>query len=220
MKHCKTILIATLLSAATFSAHALETTITFDDQPLGSGSATDPNAFNSLTIEDVTFNGSDSSGNPANFYFTHLGNIPSDLYLANGSVGFTSLTFSFNNAISVSEFSFTLGSSVNAWTLDAFDTSGNAIASTVAIEQDRIGDNSFGFTYAEGISYATLTQVGPGPLQAFTGQPADLIGLDDLTYTYTDTVSAVPEPSTYALMLGGLGLVGFMAYRRQKTTNA
>ena len=31
-------------------------------------------------------------------------------------------------------------------------------------------------------------------------------------------VSPVPEPSTYALMLGGLGLVGFMAYRRRKTT--
>ena len=30
------------------------------------------------------------------------------------------------------------------------------------------------------------------------------------------SVSAVPEPSTYALMLGGLGLVGLMATRRKK----
>lgn len=29
-------------------------------------------------------------------------------------------------------------------------------------------------------------------------------------------VAAVPEPSTYALMLGGMGLVGFMARRRQR----
>jgi len=30
------------------------------------------------------------------------------------------------------------------------------------------------------------------------------------------TVSAVPEPSTYAMMMGGLGLIGFMAARRRK----
>ncbi|MEA3404437.1 MAG: PEPxxWA-CTERM sorting domain-containing protein [Pseudomonadota bacterium] len=29
------------------------------------------------------------------------------------------------------------------------------------------------------------------------------------------TVSAVPEPSCYALMLAGLGLVGFMVRRKQ-----
>ncbi len=37
-------------------------------------------------------------------------------------------------------------------------------------------------------------------------------------YSITEIqVSAVPEPSTYALMLGGLGLVGFMAMRRRHT---
>jgi len=29
-------------------------------------------------------------------------------------------------------------------------------------------------------------------------------------------ISVVPEPSSYAMMLGGLGLVGFMAFRRKK----
>ena len=40
---------------------------------------------------------------------------------------------------------------------------------------------------------------------------------DNLVYVKASITSAVPEPSTYALMLGGLGLVGFMAARRRKT---
>jgi len=36
--------------------------------------------------------------------------------------------------------------------------------------------------------------------------------MDDFTYS----VSAVPEPSVLALMLGGLGFVGFMAARSRK----
>ena len=33
---------------------------------------------------------------------------------------------------------------------------------------------------------------------------------------YADPVTAVPEPETYALMLGGLGVVGFVARRRKQ----
>jgi len=39
---------------------------------------------------------------------------------------------------------------------------------------------------------------------------------DDKFYIGEARVSAVPEPSTYALILAGLGLVGFMARRRKQ----
>ena len=37
----------------------------------------------------------------------------------------------------------------------------------------------------------------------------------DGTGTYTLTISAVPEPATYGMMLGGMALVGFALRRRQ-----
>lgn len=38
---------------------------------------------------------------------------------------------------------------------------------------------------------------------------------NDLSFSFTNTVGAVPEPQTYALLLAGLGLVGAAARRRK-----
>jgi len=32
-----------------------------------------------------------------------------------------------------------------------------------------------------------------------------------------DNITPVPEPETYAMLLAGLGLLGFMAHRRKET---
>ncbi len=51
-------------------------------------------------------------------------------------------------------------------------------------------------------------------------QPASSCNMEPKWSVWLDgvdsAVAPIPEPSTYALMLGGLGLVGFMAYRRKE----
>jgi len=62
------------------------------------------------------------------------------------------------------------------------------------------------------------TIAGYSAFDGYFGFTAATGGKNDnhLVSNFDLTVSAVPEPSTYALMLGGLGLVGFMAARRRK----
>jgi hypothetical protein len=62
------------------------------------------------------------------------------------------------------------------------------------------------------ISETALERPGPNPgynLRYYTPE-------QNLVYDYgTFTVSAVPEPSTWAMMILGFVGVGFMAYRRR-----
>ena len=77
---------------------------------------------------------------------------------------------------------------------------------------------------APGIGSAGVRTVGPGCL---LGGPCDTgLAVDNFNPANVDrgesfvagswTVTAVPEPSTYALFLAGIALVGFAAHRRSK----
>ncbi len=78
-------------------------------------------------------------------------------------------------------------------TMEAFDASGTLLATTTVSMQP---DWTRMSVSASGISRIKLTGAG------------DYYAYDDLT------VSAVPEPATYGLLLAGLGLLGWAARRR------
>jgi len=81
----------------------------------------------------------------------------------------------------------------------------------VAFNFSPTGSNEWGFT---NVAYGT----GPLVLKLFGIAAPSLAAGTSITASYGGTlnVSAVPEPETYAMMLGGLGLIGFLARRRKK----
>lgn len=81
---------------------------------------------------------------------------------------------------------------------------------------------NFGYgVHRDGGLAVSVTFAHSAPGAAFTFQfpnsqnsPDEAFGIDNLVVS-TNAVAAIPEPSTYALMLAGLGLVGWAVRRRK-----
>ncbi len=198
------ILMVGLFSVAS-SAYSMETLIDFEDQ------VNKYENFSEVTIQNVTFSMSEENG-----FFVDVFGSGGALQTGLAFQEVEELTFSFETAIS--SFSFELTSDYT-WQLSAFDETNELVSSSLweGNEEGAI------ISEMDNISYATLTRGDAVP---------SLVIIEGITYVVVDDsvqskvtimdnfrytgVSPVPEPSSYALMLGGLGLVGFMAYRRKK----
>jgi uncharacterized protein DUF642/PEP-CTERM motif-containing protein len=78
------------------------------------------------------------------------------------------------------------------------------------------------FDFEADASFATLTFKNPSLPSAYGNFPhlddVSIVVLSDRNERIS-TVTAVPEPETYALMLAGLGAMGFLARSRQRAKN-
>ena len=184
---------AAVITSSADSLLAGGTVETFDAAPSGTHS--------SITLGNVTYSvepgalltiGTDFIGS---FNTTGI----QSLYNTYASYAFGELTMSFSSPVNA--FGFNWGAADTTWTLTAYD-SGSSILGTFALPAT--GGSNAGEFYGLGgfssaISYATII-----------GDRTDYVFVDNL-------ITAVPEPETYAMLLAGLGLLGFMARRRKES---
>ncbi len=138
---------------------------------------------------------------------------PNEGHLFFGSTA--SITLFFDDYYYIDSLSFYSALNHTSSLLSA-NISGQTITSTpfgqVIFNQPQ--DNLFDLTgtglETVGVNQITLSNFG------FAAYTPSTFTLSEIQVSGT-LVSAIPEPSTYALMLGGLGLIGFMARRHRSS---
>jgi len=210
---------AFLLLAAPLSGAAM---ITFDELPAGNANTAITNLYGSAGVTFGTDNSGIwsglSQGDPGNwdlegtnggaflgnngasngnsyvtsiFFSSMASDVSFDVSRSNGSSAGQTLTASAYSGLALLSTQMVLLGAINSWTSMVFGIGG---ISSLVISGSTAGFSPFGL---DNLQFST------------NGHPAT-DGIGDVT----TNVTAIPEPGTYAMMLAGLGLMGFVARRR------
>lgn len=167
--------------------------------------------FNNYNGQPLTITGTQNTGFWGSLFTTSSG-VFSATYLGNESGYINNFSFGFGGGTLLESNSLgrTISKSVGLGTV-GFSFSDNAgLGHTFANGSQQ--QNSFGFAILKGQTnrYGTFDYL-LGFNDSYTGD-ADY---DDFVVGVNFVTAPVPEPETYAMLLAGLGLIGFSARRRK-----
>jgi hypothetical protein len=168
--------------------------------------------INNTAAVNLTSDGSDgfNAHYGASFTGAQIGQTFTDMFkftLATGFDSSASVTSSYLNSKTVKDLDIT------GFSLDLINPVTNAIITTYAgtnITAAGVNQTDNWQLTAMGLSAGTYVIEVAGKV---VGNGGGAFG-SDLTIS-PSAVAAVPEPETYGMMLGGLGLIGFIARRRK-----